>query len=52
MENAECYTVRLPVSIKRKIKILSALMGCTQQELITLIINKEYQENKQCESTI
>ena len=40
-ELMECYTVRLPKSIKKLIRVLAAERECTQQELIIKLIEKE-----------
>ena len=40
-EALECYTVRLPITIKRMIRILAAEQDCTQQELLIRLIKQE-----------
>ena len=37
----ECYSTRLPKEVKRNIKVLAALKGCTQQELIEGMVHEE-----------
>lgn len=37
----ESYTTRLPRSIKQSIKVLAAQSDCSQQDLITRLVEKE-----------
>ena len=40
-DTCEVYTIRLPKSIKKAIRILAATRECTQQELLSELIKKE-----------
>lgn len=38
IESLEVYTVRLPKAIKKSIRVLSARLECSQQELIANLV--------------
>lgn len=40
-EVLESYTTRLPRSVKQSIKVLAAQNNCSQQDLITRLVEKE-----------
>ena len=40
-EALEMYTIKLPKSIKKAIRVLAATRECTQQELLSELIKKE-----------
>lgn len=45
-ETLEMYSIKLPKSIKKAIRILAVTRECTQQELLSELIKKEAIKDK------
>lgn len=45
-EVLEMYTIKLPKSIKKAIRVLAATRECTQQELLSELIKREANKEK------
>ena len=45
-DEAELYSVKLPKSIKKMIRVLSAQRECTQQDLLSELVRKESERMK------
>ena len=45
-EVLEMYTIKLPKSIKKAIRVLAATRECTQQELLSELVKKEVSKDQ------
>ena len=46
MDVLEIYSIRLPRSVKKAIRVLAATRECSQQELLSELVKKEVEKDK------